>query len=143
MEWEQHRELFAWDGNWLDIYVFDTTMSDWQRLLDALRASSYELRYSVDGETEAQIPGLVEAIFARRSEASVTLSIDARQLWLNCHFFIADAIEFDLGPRVIDGQPRLDRLVQFIDLLLGALGKEVLLTPENLPERPLWRFTAP
>lgn len=140
MKWEQHKELFAWDGSLLDIYVLDTTMSDWQRLLDALRASSYELRYKVDGETIAKIPEQIEAIFARHLEADVSLTIDAPQLWIGCHFFTPDEIEFDLDPRAIDGQPRLDRLVHFIAMLRDALNKEVLLTPESLSTRPLWQF---
>ena len=141
MEWEQHKELFEWDGSLLDIYILDTTMDDWQRLLDCLRDSMYELRYSVDDEA-LPLPERVEAIFARWPDAGPVLKIDVPHLYVNCHFFITEMIEFDVDSRAVDGQSRLDRLVQFIGLVVESVGKEVLLAPENLPELPLWRFTA-
>jgi hypothetical protein len=142
MEWERHRELFEWDGSLIDIYVLDTTMADWQRMLDCVRSSAYELRYRVEGAADLPLPQRVEAIFAQRSDAGTLLTIDAPQLCVNCHFFTVEEIDFDIDPRAIDGQPRLDRLVDFIGMLRDALNKEVLLTPENLPSRPLWRFNA-
>ena len=33
--WE---DLFAWDGSLIDIYVLNTTLEDWQRLLDFMHA---------------------------------------------------------------------------------------------------------
>lgn len=136
MIWE---DLFAWDGSLIDIYVLDTTLGDWQCLLDFLLASPYDLRYSRDGAAEP-LPDRVEAIFAQRSVANVSLSIDESQLSLNCHFFTSDEIEFDLDPRAIDGQPRLDRMLDFMRALGSTLGKEAILTPENFQEHPLCRF---
>ena len=136
MIWE---DLFAWEGSLIDMYVLDTTLEDWQRLLDFLLASPYALRYSRDGATEP-LPDRIEVIFAERSVANVALFIDESQLSLNCHFFAPDEIEFDLNPRAIDGQPRLVRMLDFMRALGSTLGKEIILTPENLQERPLCRF---
>jgi hypothetical protein len=54
MEWERHTSLFASDGSLRDLYVRGTDVSDWQRLLDFLRAGAYTLRYIVDAEQEPQ-----------------------------------------------------------------------------------------
>jgi len=139
MGWEHHKDLFAWDGSLIDIYVLDTTLEDWQRLLDFLRASPYDLRYSGHSDA-APLPDRAETIFAQNWEAHVALSIDESQLSLKCHFFTPDEIEFDLNPHAIDGQPRLDRLLDFMRALGSTLGKAVILTPENFQQRPLYRF---
>lgn len=57
-----------------------------------------------------------------------------------CHFFTPDEIEFDIDPRAIDSQAQCERLVDFIRALGQAVGKAVLLTPENAPEYPYLRY---
>jgi hypothetical protein len=143
MEWERHKSLFASDGSLRDIYVRGTDVADWQRLLDFLRAGAYTLRYIVIGDAKREpqpLPEQIEAIFARPHDAYVALLIDEPQLGLVCHFFCPDEIELDLDPRAIDSEARLDRLRGFMRALGRLLGKEVILTPENMPEHPLFRY---
>lgn len=139
MEWERHKELFAWDGGLIDIYVRGTDVSDWQHLLDGLRGGPYDTRYNV-GEERQPLPEWVETIFAQRHDMSVALSVDESDLGLICHFFWPDEIEFDLDPRAIADQTRLDRLLAFMQMLGQLLRKEVILTPEDMPERPFLRY---
>ncbi len=140
MEWERHKEMFAWDGSLIDIYVQGTDVADWQRLLDFLRVGPYDLRYIVDEErTLYPLPDQVETIFAGRNTA-VALTVDESHLGLICHFFWPDEIEFDLDPRVINGESQLVRLLAFIRTLGRLLGKDVIMTPESLLERPFFRY---
>jgi len=140
MEWERRKGIFAWDGSLRDIYVLGTDASDWQRLLDFLRLAPYDLRYTV-GEQAQPLPDHINAVFARTmDEPRAALSVDGPRLKLMCHFFWLEEIEFDLDPRVIDGEARLERLLEFMRELGRRLGKDVILTPENMPGRPLYRF---
>lgn len=140
MQRERYKELFNWDGSILDVYVRPATMSDWQHLLTVLHESSYDIRYIVDGDQVPKVPERIEVIFAQRQESNVALMVDGQNLALMCHFFTPDEIEFDVNPHVIDSQLQLDRLIGFMRAVGGALGKEIILTPENLPNRPLLRF---
>lgn len=139
VEWERHKEMFAWDGSLIDIYVQGTDGADWQRLLDGLRVGPFDARYRV-GEERQPLPERIETIFAQRQETSVALLVDESDLGLTCHFFWLDEIEFDLDPRTINDKTSLDRLLAFIRALGRLLGKNIIMTPENLPERPFFRY---
>ena len=58
---------------------------------------------------------------------------------INLHFFTVDEIEFDLDPSDIDSESRLNDLFGFMATLADELTKEVVLTPENEQERPIFR----
>jgi hypothetical protein len=45
MKWEDYKTEFDFDGNGLDIYVLGTSVSDWQILVDFIRASVYEYSF--------------------------------------------------------------------------------------------------
>ena len=134
-----HHEAFSWDGSLRDIYVHDVDMADWQRLWDYLRAGPYALEFTADGERHP-LPDRVDAAFDQAVEASVALLIDGPHLALVCHFFTPNEIELDVDPRAIDGEQRLDRLLTFLRTLARLLRKEVILTPENLPDHPWFRI---
>jgi hypothetical protein len=78
--WAACRGLFAFDGGWLDVYVFGTDECDWQRFLDLVRAETAVPRLTVDG-VEAPLPEHVQELFARREHAAVCLGIDTPGLW--------------------------------------------------------------
>jgi len=69
IDWEGQRELFEWDGSWRDLYVLDTQLRDWQRLLDHLRQREDRFTFTIDG-TPRPLPSTVETIFALREHAS-------------------------------------------------------------------------
>lgn len=139
-EWERYKDAFAWDGSLRDLYVRGTNEHDWQAMLTFLRSSACALRFSVDGEPRP-LPGRVADIFALDANPLGTaLSVDGDHLALMCHFFAPDEIEFDLDPRAIDSQAQYSRLLGFIRALGHAVGKAVILTPENEPDYPYVRY---
>lgn len=140
MEWRLVAPDFAFDGSWRDIYVLDTTLSDWQVALDRLRQFEPAPIYRVDGEARA-IPDRAEDAFETRASAVALLSFSIGKAVLNCHFFAVDEIEFDLDPREIGDSDQFETLVGFMGLLGELTGKVVLLTPENFKESPILRYS--
>ena len=55
MDWEQCRPIWERDGSLRDLYVRNTTLNDWERLLAFLDGGKYELTCSVDG-IQAPLP---------------------------------------------------------------------------------------
>lgn len=140
IEWVKVAREFEFTGSWRDIYVFGTTMPDWQAALDALRQSSMQLSYFRRGQSTA-LPTRAEDAFPQEGHADRLLSAQVAGLTLNCHFFRDTEIEFDLDPREVHGQEQLDALTTFMHLLADACGKPAVLTEENWREALILRTT--
>jgi hypothetical protein len=132
---EECKQDFEWDGALRDIYVFQTTLQDWQTLSDFLRLN-FELEYSIDGK-EQPFPKLVSEVFAVRAQANTLLNFQAGKILFSCHFFTPGEIEFDLDPRNIKTQSDLDVLLDFMRQAGNSVCKPVVLTVENTPEIPI------
>lgn len=131
--WVDAAPLFdADDGSLLDAYVFDVGLDDWQRVVDTVRGQAWSLHYTVDG-CASPLPEQVRAIFAAKPGSSTTLHIrPVADVLVNTHFFSDDEIEFDFSPRELQGQERLDVLCSFLRTIGRALGKPIVVTPENV-----------
>jgi hypothetical protein len=129
---EQLQEIWAEDdGAVFDIFVTDTTLEDWQAVMDAVRARSWPMTYEVDA-VSAEMPPAVEEIFALAQKATILWSvIVAPGVAINCHFFSSDEIEFDFQPREIVSDERLAALLGFITHVGRALGRLVGVTIEG------------
>lgn len=135
--WEAARELFERDGSLRDLYAFGTTVADWDRLLQALTASSFQLEFTQGGAPSA-LPSSFELHFEAGPERSaIMLSVLVNGVRLNAHMFCEDEIEFDVDPKEITGPERFAALVSFMNFVADALAKTVVLTPENDPEHSL------
>jgi hypothetical protein len=139
IDWEAQYALFTWDGSWRDLYVLNTDIGDWQRLVDHLRQKANQLTFSIDG-TPLPLPPTVEAIFAVYDYASPLLCIALDHVYVNCHFFCIEQIEFDIDPRAIKDAASFELLVGFMTEVGTTLSKEVCLTPENVQEYVLLRY---
>jgi hypothetical protein len=137
VDWETCQADFEWDGSLRDIYVLQTSIVDWDRLLDFLRNSGLPLIYEVDGASPP-LPTGVASIFATRQDASPILKVDLRGMWLHSHFFTEDEIEFDLDPREVQDEIALARLLDFMRGVATHLGKTAILTPENWVQSPIF-----
>lgn len=136
IRWEMCKQDFEWDdGSLRDIYIFKTTLHDWQTLSDFLR-STYELKYSIDGGHKA-FPKLASEVFAVRAKANAQLNFQAGKILFACHFFDPEEIEFDIDPREIKSQSDLDTLLNFMQEIGNAICKPVSLAPENGREFPI------
>jgi hypothetical protein len=131
MRWQDYESEFEWDGSWRDIYVLNTSVADWQKLLDFLRTASYNLNFYIDGE-DAVLPSDVAHIFKARAEVSAYLSVDIGEIILNCHFFHDAQIEFDIDPREVTDEIKFQRLLAFMQKIARLLDKDAILTSENV-----------
>lgn len=138
VEWSEVRDELFPDGTLRDIYVLDTSIADWQRVLDGLRRGAFALDYALEGATAA-LPVNASVLFADERLHMSRLRIALGSVTIHCHFFQVDQIEFDIDPRDIEGQGELTAVVDFMRLVASACGKDVLLTPENLPDAPFLR----
>ncbi|HTO68974.1 MAG TPA: hypothetical protein VMR31_03865 [Myxococcota bacterium] len=131
------RAYFEPDGSLRDIYVFSTTIQDWQAVLDEVRRAGFRLKFEVDG-VPAPVPIDVASTFDR--SATRMLSIDVDGIVVNAHFFTQDEIELDIEPREVDSAKRFKSLRRFLALVGRSTKKPVVLTEESLPEEPLLRY---
>lgn len=130
LDWATVGHEFAFDGAWRDIYVVGTTASDGTRLLRALSLSNYPLSYTRAG-VQVELPEEAAAAFPSAGECDRLLSIDVAGVQMIAHFFAESEIEFDMDPREITAQARLDAALDFMRFLSRCLNKDVILTPEN------------
>jgi hypothetical protein len=127
----------AWDGSLRDIYVLNTSASDWDRLGSTLETSGLTLTQFADGQRAPFPASLANHIADPQRNASLLVIGLTDHLAINCHFFTAEEIEFDFDPRFVQGDNDFARLLDFMACIAQGLGKPVLLTPENLPGAPI------
>src|SRR4051812_9958117 len=121
LTWDRVCSEFAFDGGWRDIYVLGTDMTAWQRMLDKLRATDYELTYLRDEQPTVLPYDAIEA-FPLPGEDRL-LQVRFGGVLANCHFFTSEQIEFDIDPREVTGQEQLDAVIGFMRCLAEAVGK--------------------
>jgi hypothetical protein len=126
-------DAFVPDGGLRDIYVHDVAAAEWQAALDHVRRSYGALGFYLDGRAAPLPPTAADAL-ASRPAASPMLSIPLGAVTLNCHFFAATEIEFDLDPEDVQGEAGRATVVSFMRGLAVAVGRPVELTMENMPE---------
>jgi hypothetical protein len=144
IDWQEAKAAFDWDGSLRDIYIVDTDRGDWERLLAFLGSSRWPWRFTIGGEP-AQLPADVATLLSDQGPASEyqnspLLSLDVAGVTLHCHFFWPKEIEFDLDPRQVVSAESLSAVLDFMATLGRRLDRPVVLTPENLPQRPYFRF---
>ncbi len=139
MKWEDYRVDFEFDGSWRDIYVLNTTISDWQILVDFLRSDIYEYSCTISGKN-SELPSSAKDIVNAEFEFKPLLHLTVGSVILNCHFFTDEEIEFDLDPREIQSEREAEQIFAFMRQVGEILDKEVILTPENVSHIPIFKF---
>lgn len=139
-QWHEAKRLFVFDGSLRDIYVLNTSVEDWSRLLQALPHWRFKLHYSVAG-SEHSLPESFDTAHRARSGADVCLQILAGDIDIRCHFFSPEEIEFDFDPRSVRGQGELDSLCDFLVRVANSVNREIRMTPENAPETALISYS--
>ena len=129
----EHADAFYVDGSLRDLYVLNTTLEHWQRMLDYVRGAGLVAGFE-RGTRTAQLPQRISDIFAEKDDPdheSLLLRLNVGGLWVNCHFFQDDEIEFDLDPREVTDEQRYEALMGFMVDLGRATGRRVVMTPES------------
>jgi hypothetical protein len=138
--WKNIEWIFEKDGALRDIYVQNSTISDWKNVVDLLN-SKYELTFGVDQENlEPKIDfEFVKTMFADETGELETKSatIDLSGITTKCYFFLEDQIEFDINPTDIKSESELNEILDFMKSVSAKLEKQVTLCGENQPEFPL------
>ncbi|WP_327696165.1 hypothetical protein [Streptomyces sp. NBC_00459] len=140
--WDDVRCLFDPDlmGALPDVRVSDTSVEDWQALLDLVAEKGWKCRYS-EGETVFPVPR-AEAVLSRPADAEcpglrVWPSADVLAIF---RFLAHDAVDFDVDLRELQGQERLDVFCGFLREIGRRLGKPVLMDPEGDYGHPVLGF---
>ena len=139
MGWIAAAPEFAWDGSWRDIYIRDTSLDDWQRVVDSLRDYSPPPSLLLDG-VSLSIPPSIKSVLERGyDESRPVLCVKAGNISLNCHFFDVGEVEFDLDPREVSSEEDFDNLTAFMSQIADATGKPAILTHENVRDAVILR----
>lgn len=134
MTWQKD---FEPDGSLRDIYVLDTTVDDWRKVIDYIRQFCQPARYTLS-EKRREMPDVLQ-VFALRDKSPL-LMFQVGKVELACHFFGEEQIEFDFWPDDIETEKDLQPLLDFIRTVGRMTGKEVILTPESSQESPFMRY---
>ncbi len=137
--WKNIEWIFETDGALRDIYVQNTTISDWEKVVDLLN-SHYKLTFGVDNENLSDKIDFdyVKTMFADETGELETKSatIDLNGIIIKCYFFLKDQIEFDINPTEIKSEKELNVITEFMTSISSELKKQVTLCGENQPEFP-------
>ncbi|MBO9570138.1 MAG: hypothetical protein J7503_15125 [Cellulomonas iranensis] len=134
LRWDDVRHLLdpGLVGALPDGWVDDTTVADWQTVLDLVLEGSR--RWLSD---EEPVPTATQ-LAARLDDARtgiVTLRVEiAPGAWVHLSFLGVGTIDFDVDVREIRGQRALDGLADFLCEVGRALGRSVWLAPEGVEE---------
>ena len=133
VSWEQLQQyVYEVDGSWRDIYVLDANRADWKIWADFVNAN-YLVKF-IDGNSvrHNQIDfAAVESFWDSHGSNMLTSTFFVGEIDVKCHFFGDYEIENDIDPRQIISYAVHHQLMDYLTRLSLALGKEVVLTPEN------------
>ena len=128
MRYSDLSDEFEVDGSLRDIYVLNTSVSDWNRVLH-LTPSLGGFAYFCDGE-EAPLPTDARLVLGDVDHSHL-LRFSLGGPTINTHFFVEDEIEFDVDPSGITSQPDLDLVLGFCASIGRGIGRDIRITPEN------------
>lgn len=140
LRWDQVSALFDPDlmGALPDLFIPDTTVEDWQAVLDLVTASGWPWRFEIG--TAEQPLWTAASIFARPDgDETAVLKVWPEPGVLAIFWLYAETeISFDIDLRELQGQHGVDALCAFLRAIGSRLGKPVLMTPEGgSQERPV------
>ena len=130
------RQAFVADGSLRDLYVIPASLGDWHRFMDF--TACFPREFEVDG-VASEVPDRIEPAL-NDSQHAYLMRLRLADLSVHCHFFTPDEIELDLDPAEITTQHAFAALMDFMQGLGKALGKDVILTHENSSQHVLLRY---
>ena len=133
--WENIKWIFESDGSLRDIYIQNTSIEDWEKLIDFLN-SDYNVTYFLENKINKEEVFTYFEDETGNAESS-TISIELENIKINCHYFFVEQIEFDIAPSQIKTKSDFEKLLLFMTKISLTLGKQVTLTGENEANYPL------
>ncbi len=141
LEWELYRRAFEGNGTSRSIYVFGTRLDDWQRLLNSLQNSPYQVKLlDTERNIYVDLPLRADSLFAGNPALPYLLQVHIGSCMLHCHFFFPSEIEFTLDTQEVCDSYALTQIFDFMNGLGRLFEKDVVLTIGNMREWVLFRF---
>ncbi|HEX6869689.1 MAG TPA: hypothetical protein VF163_01210 [Micromonosporaceae bacterium] len=131
--WDDVRENFDphLNGTLPDVRIVDTTVDDWQSVLDLVRSRGWRYEYQEDGRT-TRMPARADDILGRVPRTCPVVRVwPAPDLLAIFRPAVAEAIEFDVDLRDLQGQAEIDGLCAFLRAIGRCLNRAVLMYPEG------------
>lgn len=142
--WDDVKCFFDLDlmGSLPDLRVPNTSVEDWQAVLDLVAERGWKCQYS-EGEAVIPVPR-AEDVLSRPADAEcpdlrVWPTVDVLAVF---RFHADDEIDFDVDLRELQGQERLDVFCGFLREIGRRLGKPVLMDAEGDYGHPVLGFDA-
>ncbi len=123
--------IFEKDGSLREIYVLDTTIDDWQKLLDFLHANDFETEFYIGRQKQHKLTRNAANLFDDERQISRLVRVIIGNAALHSHCFTKGQIEFDVDPREINDEQTAKTVLQFMKRVGQYLKMPVRLTPEN------------
>ncbi|MFD3943276.1 hypothetical protein [Streptomyces sp. NPDC058579] len=135
------REFFDPDlmGSLPDVRVADTSVEDWQAVLDLVRSQGWSCEYSEDG-VAVRLPRAADMLARGESVDALLRVWPASGFLVIFRAYEASSIDFDVDLRELRGQDGVNLLCRLLRAIGRRLGKPVTLTPESDPFHPLLGF---
>ncbi len=136
VDWPRQKADFERDGMLRDIYVQHATVEDWKRVVARILNGNHRARLQRVG-AEVPMPSDFEALFEGTDRH--VLSFTVGDIVIDLYFFSPTEIEFAFAPEDVTETSLRDLLAFMIDVG-EATKKPVIMTLENSPELPIFRY---
>jgi len=138
--WNNIEWIFEKDGALRDIYVQNSTISDWEEVINLLN-SEHKILY---GNSEKNFTNQIDLDYVKKMFTDKTGELEIKFVKINlngisvlCHFFLEEQIEFDINPTEIKTELEFIEIMSFMKSISSKLEKQITLCGENQPEFPL------
>jgi hypothetical protein len=136
IDWKRERQAFEVDGSLRDVYVLDTTIDDWRAVIEHFESGPYGVRFTNPNLKPPIAPQIGQLVGA---ETRPSMFVDVGEVLLACHLFKVDQIRLEMDPRDIS-ESNVRPLLELMADLGDLTGRTVVLTPENMPDVPYYRY---
>jgi hypothetical protein len=132
-------KVFYCDGSYRDIYIRNTSLSDWQAFHEFIKNERLCIEIFKDGARVEFDDLSVEEIFKLTEQFAIRMCFYLDTLSVHCNFFTIEEIELDIDPKEVIDERIYNNVIEFLLKLSKAVNKEVVLTPENCPDYVILR----
>lgn len=137
IRWKDVKPFFDVEINGVlpDVIVEDTDVADWQALLDLIRSQPWQHAYLRD-DVPVELPTAADLLARGAHDADLRVWPVPGVLVI-FRPFGAEAIDFDVDLRELQGQERLDVLITFLHTIGHHLRKPVTMTFQGSTRNPI------
>ena len=114
-----------------DVFVPDSSVEDWQAVLDLVEARGWRREFARGGATVPLVLAVEALVRTAEAELVVLKVWPVPEMLAIFRFLSAEEIDFDVDLRELQGQAGVDALCGFLGEIGRKLGKPVLMTSEG------------